>query len=67
MVESVATNEIMSKGRERQGKGGKGEGKGGDWAIGWSKRICTARLDIGKRFKRTNITQTVPNVSSYVP
>ena len=25
-----------------------------------------ARLDIGKRFKRTNITQTVPNVSSYV-
>ena len=27
----------------------------------------TARLDIGKRFKKTNITQTVPNVSSYVP
>ena len=27
----------------------------------------TARLDIGKRFKRTNITQTVPNVSSNVP
>ena len=31
-------------------------------------QICpTARLDIGKRFKKTNITQTVPNVSSYVP
>ena len=27
----------------------------------------TARLDIGKRFKKTNITQTVPNVSSYIP
>ena len=26
-----------------------------------------ARLDKGKRFKTTNITQTVPNVSSYVP
>ena len=28
--------------------------------------VYTARLDIGKRFKRTNITQTVPNVSSYI-
>ena len=27
----------------------------------------TARLDIGKRFKKTNIIQTVPNVSSNVP
>ena len=27
----------------------------------------TARLDIGKRFKKTNITQTVPNISYYVP
>ena len=31
-----------------------------------STLLDTARLDIGKRFKRMNITQTVPNVSSYV-
>ena len=29
--------------------------------------LSTARLDIGKRFKKTNINQTVPNVSNYVP